>query len=163
MSKPWSISRRRFLINAATAAGAGLLALFQHRRATPLARADDLIPRAYLPIIAAPDDRPRVVHVHHPHATHWDFTSGWYGDQVDQGVVNRMLQHGLQQLTGTASVSEAWSVLLPAYQPGRRIAVKVNLVNADCDDNDNLIDALIEPINALIGTLIEAGIHEEDV
>ena len=163
MSKPRSISRRRFLINAATAVGAGLLALFQRRRATPLARADDLIPRAYLPFIAAPDDRPRVVHVHHPHATHWDFTSGWYGDQVDQGVVNRMLQHGLQQLTGTASVSEAWSVLLPAYQPGRRIAVKVNLVNADCDDNDNLIDALIEPINALIGTLIEAGIHEEDV
>ena len=74
-----------------------------------------------------------------------------------------MLRQGLQSLTGAATVPEAWRVLLPAYQPGQRIAVKVNLVNADCNDTDNLIDALIEPINALIGTLIEAGMREEDV
>ena len=163
MPKPLSMSRRRFLINAAAAAGAGLLALFQRRRVTPPARADDLIPRVYLPVVAAPDNRPRVVHVHHPQATHWDFTSGWYGDHVNQGVVDTMLRHGLQSLTDAATVPEAWQVLLPAYQPGQRIAVKVNLVNADCSDNDNLIDALIEPVNALIGSLVEAGIREEDV
>jgi hypothetical protein len=163
MSRLRSVSRRHFLISAATAAGAGLLALFQRRRATPLARADDLIPRAYLPLIATPENRPRVVHVHHLQATHWDFASGWYGDHVDQGVVNAMLRQGLQLLTHAASVPEAWQALLPAYQPGQHIAVKVNQVNAGCDDSDNQIDALIEPVNALIGTLIEAGIHEEDV
>jgi hypothetical protein len=105
MSKPRLLSRRRFLIHAAAAAGAGLLALFQRRRATPLARADDLLPRAYLPFVAAPDQRPRVVHVHHPQATQWDFTSGWYGDHVDQTVVDAMLRQGLQLLTHTASVS----------------------------------------------------------
>lgn len=163
MPKPHSMSRRRFLINATAAAGAGLLALFQRRRATQPARADNLIPRVYLPVVAAPDNRPRVIHVHHPQATHWDFTSGWYGDHVNQGVVDTMLRHGLQSLTDAATVPEAWQVLLPAYQPGQRIAVKVNLVNADCSDNDNLIDALIEPVNALIGSLVEAGIREEDV
>jgi hypothetical protein len=74
-----------------------------------------------------------------------------------------MLRYGLLRLTDTASMSEAWQVLLPAYQPGQRIAVKVNLVNANCNDSDNLIDALIEPVNALIGSLIAAGIREEDV
>src|SRR5512139_1522667 len=98
------ISRRRFLIKAAAALGAGWLALFQRRRAAPPVHADDLIPRVYLPFVAAPDPRPRVVHVHHPQATHWDFTSGWYGDHVDQVVVNTMLQRGLQCLTGTTSV-----------------------------------------------------------
>jgi hypothetical protein len=163
MSKPWSISRRRFLINSALAAGVGLLALFQRRRATPASRAEDLIPRAYLPFVAAPDYRPRVVQVHHPQATHWDFTSGWYGEHVDQGVVDAMLRHGLLRLTNTASVPEAWQALVPAYQPGQFIAVKVNFVNAECSDNDNAIDALIEPVNALIGSLVDAGIREEDV
>ena len=163
MPRSPSISRRRFLINAATAAGAGLLALFQRRHAAPAARAEDLIPRAYLPLVAAPDSRPRVVQVHHPQATHWDFSSGWYGDHVDQVVVEAMLRQGLQLLTNASSVPEAWQALLPAYQPGQALAVKVNLVNADCDDNDNQIDALIEPINALIGSLVEAGIREEDV
>jgi hypothetical protein len=163
MYKPRLLSRRRFLIHAAAAAGAGFVALFQHRRAAPPAHADDLIPRVYLPLVTAPDARPRVVHIHHPQATQWDFTSGWYGDHVDQAVVNTMLQQGLQRLTDTISVPEAWRVLLPAYQPGQRIAVKVNLVNAECGDNDNLIDALIEPVNALIGSLVEAGIREEDV
>ena len=163
MSKPRFVSRRRFLITAAAAAGAGLLALFQRRRATPPARADDLIPRAYLPFVAAPDQRPRVVHVHHPQATQWDFTSGWYGDHVDHTVVDAMLRQGLQLLTQTASVSEAWHALLPAYQAGQRLAIKVNLVNAECGDSDNVIDALIEPVNALIRTLTEAGMREEDV
>jgi hypothetical protein len=162
MPKSPSISRRRFLISAAAAAGTGLWA-WLHRRTTPPVRADNLIPRVYLPFIAAPDNRPHVVHVHHPQATQWDFTSGWYGDHVNQEVVDTMLRYGLLRLTDTASMSEAWQVLLPAYQPGQRIAVKVNLVNADCSDGDNLIDALIEPVNALIGSLIAAGIREEDV
>jgi hypothetical protein len=163
VSKSPLISRRRFLIKVAAALGAGWLALFQRRRAAPPVRADDLIPRVYLPLVTAPDVRPRVVHIRHSQATHWDFTSGWYGDHVDQAVVSTMLQQGLRRLTDTASVSEAWRVLLPAYQPGQRIAVKVNLVNADCGDNDNVIDALIEPVNALIGSLVEADIREEDV
>ncbi|NTU64276.1 MAG: twin-arginine translocation signal domain-containing protein, partial [Chloroflexi bacterium] len=69
MPKPHSLSRRRFLINAAAVAGAGLLALFQRRRVTQPARADNLIPRVYLPVVAATDNRPRVIHVHHPQAT----------------------------------------------------------------------------------------------
>ena len=163
MPKSPLVSRRRFLIDALAALGAGLLALFHQRRNTSAARADDVIPRAYLPFIAVPDNRPRVVQVHHPQATDWDFTSGWYGDHVNQAVVTAMIQHGLRRLTDTNSAAEAWHVLLPAYQPGQHIAIKVNLVNAECRDTDNLIDALIEPVNALIGSLVEASVREEDV
>jgi hypothetical protein len=110
-----------------------------------------------------PSGRPRVAHVHDTGATSWDFSSGWYGDYVDQTTVNQMVAHGLMTLTGTGSVSEAWQVLLPGYQAGQKIAIKVNFNNASCDDSDNRIDALIEPINGLIRTLTTAGVQEADV
>jgi hypothetical protein len=104
-----------------------------------------------------------VVHIHASEATHWDFASGWYGSQVEQSVVNEMVNHGLMQLTGMTSVAAAWGALLPDYAPGQKIAVKVNFNNASCGDSDNQIDALIEPVNALIGSLVAAGIQEDDV
>jgi len=107
----------------------------------------------------------RVVHVHDADATSWDFSTGWYGDCVDQGVVNDMVGVGLKQLTGQPSVAAAWQTLLPGYAPGKAIAVKVNLNNShgDCADSDNEIDALIEPVNALVRGMKEIGVQEEDV
>jgi uncharacterized protein (DUF362 family) len=75
-----------------------------------------------------------------------------------------MIDQGLTELTGTTSGEAAWGVLLPDYQRGQKIAVKVNFNNASsCSDGDNEIDALIEPVNALIGSLIAAGVQEDDV
>ena len=51
MSKSSATSRRRFLISALAATGASLWTWLCQRRATPPARADDLIPRAYLPYL----------------------------------------------------------------------------------------------------------------
>jgi uncharacterized protein (DUF362 family) len=114
-----------------------------------------------------PTSGPRVLQVHAPAATHWDFTTGWFGDCVDQQVVNQMVDEGLMRLTGAPSVALAWKGLLPAYQPGQKIAVKINLNNArnavQCVDSDNAIDALIEAVNALIRSLVMAGIREDDV
>jgi uncharacterized protein (DUF362 family) len=102
--------------------------------------------------------------VHAAGATDWDFSTGWYGDHVDQAVVNEMVDQGLVSLTGRGSVVEAWGVLLPTYEPGRRIAIKVNLNNAtQCGDSDNAIDALIEVVNALIRSLVAAGVQAEDI
>lgn len=104
-----------------------------------------------------------VVHVHAADATSWDFSTGWYGDYVNQSVVNEMVDEGLRQLTGEATVAAAWQVLLPGYAPGKAIAVKVNFNNSSCADSDNIIDALIEPVNALVRGMKELGVQEEDV
>jgi hypothetical protein len=107
----------------------------------------------------------RVVHVHGPDATSWDFSTGWYGDYVNQSVVNDMADEGLKQLTGQPTVAAAWQTLLPGYASGKAIAMKVNFNNShwDCADSDNEIDALVEPVNALIRGIKEIGVQEEDI
>jgi hypothetical protein len=108
---------------------------------------------------------PKVVHVHAPAATSWDFSTGWYGDYVNQSVVNNMMAEGLKQLTDQSTVVAAWQTLLPSYAPEKTIAIKVNFNNSggSCTDNDNIIDGLIEPVNALIWGMKEMGIQEEDI
>ena len=97
-------------------------------------------------------------------ATSWDFGSDWYGDHVDQTAVNQLLDEGLRRLTGTASRAAAWLALLPDYQSGQRVAIKVNLNNCLSDGcAGNAIDALIEPVNALIGGLLERGVAASDI
>ncbi len=120
-------------------------------------------PRAYLPLIQYQSSpywpaSSRVVHIHAPAATDWDFRTGWYGDYVHQAIVENMVAEGLKQLTRAASAAEAWGILLPKYQPGEKIAIKINLNNASCGDADNIIDALMEPVNAVIGSLVSAGL-----
>jgi uncharacterized protein (DUF362 family) len=104
----------------------------------------------------------RVVHVHDAEATSWDFVTGWYGDYVDQGVVDAMMTEGLLALTGTQSLQSAWEVLIPDFVPGERLAIKVNLNNAT-EPPGNAIDAIIEPVNALIGGLIDYGFAATDI
>jgi uncharacterized protein (DUF362 family) len=74
-----------------------------------------------------------------------------------------MMDLGLMELAGQTSVAGAWSVLLPGYVPGQKVAIKVNLNNASCQDTDNRIDALIEPVNALIASLVTAGVQATDI
>ncbi len=105
----------------------------------------------------------RVVHVHAANATSWDFSTGWYGDYVNQSVVNTMVEEGLKALTGTNSAQAAWQQLLPNYRSGQVIAIKVNFNNSACTDSDNVIDGLIEPVNALIATLKSFGVAESDI
>jgi hypothetical protein len=107
----------------------------------------------------------RVVHVHAPDATSWDFSTGWYGDYVNQSVVDDMVDEGLKQLAGQPTVAAAWQTLLPGYAPGKAIAIKVNFNNSggSCADSDNIIDALIEPVNALVRGMKEMGVQEEDI
>ncbi len=109
-------------------------------------------------------DSAGVVHVHDGGATDWDFGASWYGDHVDQAAVNEMVAQGLMHLTGTASLAGAWAALLPTYQAGEKIAIKVNFNNSlSCSESDNAIDALIEPVNALVYGMKLAGIQEQDI
>lgn len=104
----------------------------------------------------------RVVHVHDADATSWDFATGWYGDYVNQDVVTAMVTAGLLELTGTRSAHDAWEILIPDFEPGQKLVIKINLNNA-VSPPTNAIDAMIEPVNALLGGLIEYGFAASDL
>ena len=72
--------------------------------------------------------RAKVVHVHALSATSWAGQTD-YWNYVNQDVVNDMVDQGVMALTGTATVAAAWRMLLPDYQPGQGIAIKVNFNN----------------------------------
>jgi hypothetical protein len=119
----------------------------------------------WLPLRASSHgSNPRVVHVHASRATGWDFSTGWYGDYVDQDVVYEMVDWGVMALTGTPNRAAAWHALLPDYSPGQRVAIKVNLNNAQSEnDDDNIIDALVQPVNGVVRGLIELGVAPADI
>jgi len=80
-----------------------------------------------------------------------------------------MVQSGLQELTGKSSWSDIWYELFKrvnpsGYQAGQGIAIKVNLNNAgSCGDGDSIIDAIPQPVIALIVGLKQAGVREQDI
>jgi len=109
-------------------------------------------------------DKPKVVHVYCERATDWNFLSGWWGNHVIQGVVSEMVDRGVMELTGRKTRVDAWSALIPDYVPGQRVAIKANFNNAwSVDDSDNVIDATIEPVNAVIAGLKEIGVAASDI
>ncbi len=116
-------------------------------------------------LVAAPGLRQsRVVHTYCPRAATWDFSTGWWGDYVDQDVVTGMVKRGLMELTGRNTAADAWKALIPSYVSGERVALKVNFNNASSvADSDNQIDACIEPVNAVIAGLIEIGVTPSDI
>ncbi|MFH1998695.1 MAG: DUF362 domain-containing protein [Planctomycetota bacterium] len=105
----------------------------------------------------------RVVHIEDADATSWNFSSGWYGNYIDQGVVDLMVERGLIKLTGASSVAEAWRKLIPHYIAGQTLAIKVNFNNFMGSEPDSNINAVIEPVNAVIGTLIQFGFSPNEI
>lgn len=114
-----------------------------------------------------------MVHVHAAGATHWDYGSNYYGDYVDQSVVDAMMDVGVMTLTGLGSVAEAWRAIVPEYVPGRAVAVKVNMNNCyhcelprvGCQEWQLALNALIHPVNAVVSGLKRAypAFEERDV
>jgi uncharacterized protein (DUF362 family) len=162
------ISRRRFLTGAAAAAG--YLAISPGRRLLGAAQAGlapqgEPVPRVFLPMLARQArPRPKVVHVHDSDATQWDSDPGAYGDRGSQTAVDKLVDRGVMELTGTTTRAAAWQALIPAYAPGQRIAIKVNLNNASSTgDDDNIVDALAEPVNSVVQGLVDAGVNESDI
>jgi len=102
--------------------------------------------------------------VHSDDATFWDGAVADYWNYVDQAVVNDIVDQGIMALTDTSTVADAWRTLLPAYQTGQGIAIKVNFNNSTaCDDTDDQIDALIQPVNAVVRGLKQMGVAETDI
>lgn len=120
----------------------------------------------------------RVVSVHHSGATNWDFQCSYgpcpayYGDDtfVDQNIVDQMFNRGLQSLTSTNSTNAAWQAILPAYQAGEIVAIKVNFNDSimgggisGYGDNDSYVDALAQVVNSVITGLKNRGFLENNI
>jgi hypothetical protein len=105
----------------------------------------------------------RVVHVHSASATHWNGENAWW-EHADATIIENMLNQGLTSLTGTTTVADAWRAILPAYQAGQKIAIKVNFNNSwICDEADRQIDGLAEPVNAVVKGLEQIGVARPDI
>lgn len=168
MNEKRLFSRRKFLMGSAVTLGGVLLAWTQRLLGIPQAQAQgSMPPPIYLPIVFGAS-KPRVVHVRDAGATNWDGTGLFY-NAVNQDVVNDMVQTGLQRLTGQSSWADIWRALFErvhsgGYSAGQKIAVKVNLnASSDCYNHGNLIDALPQPVLALISGLVAAGVQPGDI
>jgi len=171
MDKGHVISRRRFLIGIAAALGGTALIRSRLPGALPAVIADDpeLQPQAYLPYVArrhcpnAPPNPGKVVHVRNSAATSWTGETD-YWNYLDQAAVDSMVDQGLLELTGTTTVLEAWQQLIPDYQTGQKVAIKVNFNNTRlCESTAAVIDALMEPVNAVAKGLIAMGVARADI
>lgn len=109
----------------------------------------------------------RVVSIHDSRASNWDFATGYYGadGNVDQDVIDNAFDRGIMELTGNDSVLKAWQELIPSFQTGQTITIKVNFNAAglECNDNDQEIDALPQPMVSLIRHLKTLGFEEDDI
>lgn len=119
----------------------------------------------YLPFITRSPSNlvGKVVQVHAQNATSWSGQTR-YWEHVDQTVVNQMVNRGVMGLTGAATFADSWRILIPNYEPGKKIAIKVNFNNCrNCSSTSNVIDALIHPVNAVVSGLEQIGVAREDV
>ena len=144
--KDRKLSRRAFVTGTSQAAAGmalGLSAFGQQRSIGPRAT-------------------PRVVRAYDQNATAWDYQSNYYYDFIDQAAVTAMFASALQALTGAPSPTDACLRLIPTYQPGDKIAIKINVNNQAGQSNQ--IDATAPVLNALLLALISVkGVPEGDV
>ncbi len=80
----------------------------------------------------------RVVDVHDPKSIS--------GKTVDEKRAAAMLATGLLELTGRASLKDAWKRLIPDFAPSMRLGIKVNCINAGAANS-------VPFLRALVGTL----------
>jgi hypothetical protein len=138
--------------------GSGLSRRAFLERASLLAAAPWIVSRGGF-ASASPREAPRVVHAHHGRAARWPRSSGLYRDHVDQEAVTRMLDTAVRELEG-GGLDESWRAVFPLDAPeSRYLAIKVNCNNAldPVDGAGNEIDAIPEPVVAVIGGFVRAG------
>lgn len=78
-----------------------------------------------------------------------------------------MVENGIKMLTSKSTLAQAWGALLPNYQSGQRIAIKVNFNNTmapyDCGTNPPEINALPQVVMPLIAGLKSIGVAEQNI
>jgi len=132
----------------------------------------------------------RVVWVHDPDATDWDGPGHghwWETSHTSQAAVDQMMSQAIRALAGEASDDAAWDRLFRhfnrthgkgdvGYQPGERIAVKVNFVgfiwrwdsvnpkSYDLENRRDYMNTSPQMMLALLRQLVKtAGVKETDI
>lgn len=126
----------------------------------------------------------RVVWTWNPDATMEELDGYWFEPQNNnQAVINEMMEEGIKNLANKECLTEAWNGLFSyvniknnrgdaGYQPGEKIAIKVNLNNCwnpldfidDYEKLDNERDAHPVVLNALLSQLVYTiGVEQEDI
>jgi hypothetical protein len=124
----------------------------------------------------------RVVWVWNPNATEKDLAGYWWEQENNnQDIIDHMFSIGVQNLTGASDDSDAWNSIFSyfnevhgngnvGYQPGEKIAIKLNFNNAlggtgdpyVKEDNDR--DASPYVVKALLRHLVNVvGVAQEDI
>jgi len=122
----------------------------------------------------------RVAWVWNPNATTKNFIGFWWKEKYnDQDVLNEMVSQGIRGLAGENSESASWTAIFEYfnfehgfgevdYQPGEKIAIKVNLNNCWQPANyylfDNERDASPYVVKALLWQLTDVvGASQSDI
>ncbi len=119
----------------------------------------------------------RVAWVHDPAVASWDGKTGnWWDENVtSQTEADKMLKESLTTLTGENTEKNAWTVLFKYfnsrynsndqdYQPGEKIAIKINTNNTYSHQDSPEINATPQMVLSLLKSLInEAGIPEKNI
>jgi hypothetical protein len=69
----------------------------------------------------------RVVTVHNSNSSTWE-GEGNPNNYMNQTEIDKMVDFGIMELTGTASPQDGWRKIIP-YTPGQSVAIKVNFNN----------------------------------
>ena len=122
----------------------------------------------------------RVVWAWDPDSTESDLKGYWWQkENNDQSVIDQMFSSGIQGLAGVEIVEDAWDILFKhfnqvhgngevGYQPGEKIAIKINMNNCwqalSYIKIDNDRDASPYVVKALLRQLINiVGVAQEDI
>ena len=122
----------------------------------------------------------RVVWVWNPNATEKNLSGYWWEQENNnQQVLDQMFSLGLQEYAGVANDTAAWTVVFSyfnrvhgqgniSYQPGEKIAIKINMNNVyganpyTKEDNDREASPYV--VKALLRQLVHVvGVAQEDI
>ncbi len=171
-----NIHRRDFLkyVLAATA-GLGLAGL--NSIYSKSADGEPSLP-VYLPFVVqkfySPSLIGRVVHIHAPTVTNWNFDYDQYFGEtqsadtigVNQGVVDAIIDRGVTGLLGLSpgEIVKAWKQLIPDYSHGKQVAIKANFNNSfNCGNTTTDVNSIAQPINAIVRGLKLCGVRDQDI
>jgi Domain of unknown function (DUF362) len=192
----WALVRRRkFVRQARLAAACGCSVLFVFCVAVAVRSVPKHVsyadPTPHGPLGVAKGIHPGcVAWVHAPDATDWTGWNSsepwWQSNHTDLAVVEEMVSRAIRDVTGQQTDSGAWAALFAdfnvnhnrgqrGYQPGEKLAIKINLTTAnggsDCDlashekiANLNRIDNSPQMLLALLRQLVYiAGVPQTNI